>query len=121
MTSPSPNSLSFNLLKSEYNKLLLDYDKSQKDIIDSITNNKHNLVSAGNYTQLTGGTNLDTINNVANVDDCIAECSKNTKCKGANFTEDITTNTNLCTLFSGISTINFDSTESNTAIITDTI
>jgi hypothetical protein len=119
MTSPSPNSLSFNLLKSEYNKLLLDYDKTQKDIIDSITNNKHNLVSAGNYTQLTGGTYLDTINNVANVDDCIAECSKNTKCKGANFTEDITTNTNLCTLFSGISTINFDSTESNTAIITD--
>ena len=117
---PQPiSTINFETLKSEYNKLLVDYDKSQKDIIDSITNNKHNLVSVGNYTQLTGGTNLDTINNVANVDDCIAMCSKNIKCKGANFTEDITTNTNTCTLFSGISTITMDLTEGNMAIITD--
>ena len=119
MTSqPQPiSTINFETLKSEYNKLLLDYDKSQKDIIDSITNNKHTLVSVGNYTQLTGGTNLGTINNVANVDDCIAECSKNINCKGANFSEDITTNT--CTLFSGNNTITFDPVEGNMAIITD--
>lgn len=116
MTSiKSVPTINFETLKSEYNKLLLDYDKSQKDIIDTISNNTNNLVSMGANTSLIGGANLVTINEVANVDDCIAECSKNTSCKGANFLGD----TKTCTLFSGKSTITFDPVESTMAIVTD--
>jgi 3-keto-L-gulonate-6-phosphate decarboxylase len=102
-------------LISEYNKLLLDYNQSQKDIIDAITNNTSKLVSMGANTTLTGGSNLETINEVENVEDCKAKCSETTGCKGANFLGD----TKTCTLFSGNNTITFDTNADNMAIITE--
>jgi hypothetical protein len=102
-------------LISKYNNLLVEYTQSQKDIMDSITNNKTHLVSMQSNTILTGGTNLDTIYNVENIEDCKAECSKISGCKGANFLGD----TKTCALFSGNNTITFDINENNMAIIND--
>ena len=119
MTSSSSgiknNTLLNENLISEYNKLLVEYIQSQKDITDSITNNTSKLVSMNANTLLTGGTNLDTIYNVENIEDCKATCSENPNCKGANFLGD----TKTCVLFSGNNTITFDPNEGNIAIIND--
>lgn len=122
MTSQNSNSVStinFESLNSEYNHLLVEYDKSRKDILDTITNNKINLVSMGNNTTLIGGTNLSTNNEstIQTVDDCIALCSNTINCKSANFLGDSDSKT--CKLFSGNSTITFDPNESNMAIVSD--
>ena len=123
MTSQNPTSVStinFESLNSEYNHLLVEYDKSQKDILDSITNNKINLVSMGSNTTLIGGSTLSTNNddpNVATIDECIALCSNTINCKSANFLGDGDIKT--CKLFSGNSTITFDPTEGNMAIVSD--
>jgi len=123
MTSQQPQPIStinFETLKGEYNTLLLDYDKSRKDILDFIINNKINLVSMGNNTTLIGGSNLSNesaASNVETVADCIALCSTTTSCKGANFLGEGDTKT--CKLFSGNSTITFDPVEGNMAIVSD--
>jgi len=102
-------------LISEYNKMLIEYNQSQKDIIDAITNNTNKLVSMGANTVLTGGTNLETINEVESDEDCKAKCSEKTGCKGANFLGV----SNTCNLFSGNNTIIFDPIADNTAIISE--
>ena len=114
MTNSGINNTS---LISEYNKMLIEYNQSQKDIIDAITNNTNKLVSMGANTVLTGGTNLETINEVESDEDCKAKCSEKTGCKGANFLGD----TKTCALFSGNenNTITFDINENNIAIIND--
>ena len=112
MTNSGINNTS---LISEYNKLLIEYNQSQKDIIDAITNNTNKLVSMGANTVLTGGTNLETINEVESDEDCKAKCSEKTGCKGANFLGV----SNTCNLFSGNNTIIFDPIADNTAIISE--
>lgn len=114
MTSATSN-IGNTTLISEYNKLLVEYSQSQKDIMDSITNNTNKLISMGANTILTGGTNLETINEVESVEDCKAKCSEKTGCKGANFLG----GTNTCNLFSGTNTIIFDASADNMAIISE--
>ena len=82
-------------LKKEYDIVLIEYEQSQKNILNTLNKPSHTLISLPNSI-LTGGTILDTITTITNEKDCIANCTANTSCTGATFK----TSLHECTLYS---------------------
>ena len=109
--------LNLERLKTEFDNVLMQYNKVNTDYIDYLSSNKNNefVEIKGQSFWGSGSVNNSINSNIANVEQCKSLCASNSNCTGATFNS-TDHNTNVCLLRRGEG-ISIPSLENDYAII----